>query len=86
MKMKKNNYMLEIDTLRNSSRTFLGVLMGSFFRVWVSKKTPRRPAGYLYKTMISTARPPPPPPPATEHSIHMEEKVIFVPLGVLWHE
>ena len=30
MKMKKFNYMLEIDILRNSSQTFLGVLRGAF--------------------------------------------------------
>ena len=30
MEMKKNNHMLEIDILRNSSQTFLGVLRGVF--------------------------------------------------------
>ena len=45
--MKKFNYMLEIDILINSSQKNLGVLRaeGCFLRVWVSKKTPRRPAG-----------------------------------------
>ena len=30
MKIKKNNYMLEIDILNNSSQFLGGVLMGSF--------------------------------------------------------
>ena len=42
---EKFNYMLEIDILRKFSPKFLGVLRGVFLRVWVSKKTPRRPAG-----------------------------------------
>ena len=29
MEVKKNNYMLEIDILRNSSQLFLGVLRGA---------------------------------------------------------
>ena len=45
MEMKKFNYMVEIDILRNSSQKKVGVLMGVFLRVWVFKKTPRRPAG-----------------------------------------
>ena len=50
MEMKIFNHMLEIDILRNSSQSFLGVLEGCFLRVWVSKKTPRR---LLAKTMMS---------------------------------
>ena len=38
MEMKKFNYMLEIDTLRNSSQK-IGCAEGCFLRVWVSKKT-----------------------------------------------
>ena len=45
MEMKKFNYMLEINVLRNSSQKSLGALRGAFLGVWVSKKTPRRPAG-----------------------------------------
>ena len=54
MKMKIFNYMLEIDILRNSSQIYFfwgggggggGCPEGCFLRVWVSKKTPRRPAG-----------------------------------------
>ena len=47
MEMEKFKYMLEIDILRNSSQRNMGVLTpeGCFLRVWVSKKTPRRPAG-----------------------------------------
>ena len=43
--MKKFNYKLEIEIFRNSTLENLGVLRGSFFRGWVSKKAPRRPAG-----------------------------------------
>ena len=46
---EKFNNMLEIDILRNSSQFFFwgggGCPEGYFSRVWVSKKTPRRPAG-----------------------------------------
>ena len=45
MEMKKFNYMLEIDILRNFSQKNLGVVRGAFLRVWVSKKTPRHPVG-----------------------------------------
>ena len=38
MMMKNFNDMLEIDILRNSSQKNLGVLMGAFLRVWVTKK------------------------------------------------
>ena len=51
MEMKIFNYMLEIDILRNSSTKKIGCPEGCFLRVWVSKKTPRCPAGLL-KTMI----------------------------------
>ena len=52
IEMKKCNFMLEIDILRNSSQKSLGVLRpeGCFLRGWVSKKKPRLPAGY--KTMV----------------------------------
>ena len=43
--MKKFDYMLEIDILRNPSPKIVGVLRGPFLRVWVSKRTPRSPAG-----------------------------------------
>ena len=44
--MKKIDYKLEIDILRNSSQMSRGVLRGAFnLRVWGAKKTPRRPAG-----------------------------------------
>ena len=43
--MEKFNYKLEIEVFRNSTLINLGVLRGSFLRVWVSKKAPRRPAG-----------------------------------------
>ena len=50
--MKKFNYMLEIDILRNSSPKKLGVQRGEhFLRVWVSKKTPC-PDALLAKTMM----------------------------------
>ena len=45
MEMKKFNYMPEIDILRNSSLKKIGCPNACFLRVWVSKKTPRRPAG-----------------------------------------
>ena len=38
MMMKKFNYMLEIDILRNSSQKYVGVLRGDFLGFW-------RPAG-----------------------------------------
>ena len=44
--MKKFNYMLEIDILRNSSQNFWGVL-----RVWVSE---RHPDAQLAKTIFLT--------------------------------
>ena len=45
MQMKKFNYRLEIDILRNSSQKNVGVQRGVFLKVWVSKKTPGHPAG-----------------------------------------
>ena len=48
MEMKKFNYMLEIDTLRNSSPKKTGCPEGCFLRVWVSK---RHPDALLAKTM-----------------------------------
>ena len=46
MEMEKFKYILEIDILRNSTQNIKGVLSGTFKGpVWVSKKTPRRPAG-----------------------------------------
>ena len=45
--MRKFNYKLEIEIFRNSTLKDLGVRPEGFFlRVWVSKKAPRRPAGY----------------------------------------
>ena len=44
MEMKKFNYMLEIDILKKSLSKIFGCPEGCFSRVWVSKKTPRRPA------------------------------------------
>ena len=52
MEMKKFNYMLEIDILRNSSQFFL-CPDGCFLRVWVSKKTFLEDA-LLAKTMLCT--------------------------------
>ena len=43
--MKTFNYKLEIEIFINSTLKNLGVLRGSFKRVWASKKAPRRPAG-----------------------------------------
>ena len=45
MKMNKFNYMLGIDILRNSSQNKIGCPEGCYLWVWVSKKTPRCPAG-----------------------------------------
>ena len=45
MEMRKFNYMLEIDILRNSSLKKIGCPEGCFLRVWVSKKA-------LAKTML----------------------------------
>ena len=45
MEMKKINDMLETDTLKKILANFLGCHEGCFLRVWVSKKTPGRPAG-----------------------------------------
>ena len=39
MEMKKINYMLEIDILRNSSQNILGVLRGAFKGLGVQKDT-----------------------------------------------
>ena len=47
MEMKKFNCMLETDILRNSSHNSFGCPEGCFLRVWVSKKTPRRPQLYF---------------------------------------
>ena len=44
MEKKKFNNMLENDILRNSSQKYLDVLRVAFSKVWVSKKTPSRPA------------------------------------------
>ena len=49
MEMKKFNYMLEIDILRNSSQKFLGVLRGAFSVFGCPK---RHPDTLLAKTMI----------------------------------
>ena len=49
MEMKKNNYMLEIDILRNSLQKSLGVLMGAFKRLGCPK---RHPDALLAKTMV----------------------------------
>ena len=35
----------EIEVFRNSTQKKIGCPEGFFFRVWVSKKAPRRPAG-----------------------------------------
>ena len=48
MEVKKSNYMLEIDILRNSSQKNLGVLRGAFLRVGCPK---RHPDALLAKTM-----------------------------------
>ena len=49
MEMKKRfNYMLQIDILRNSSKIFLGVLMGGFRGFGCPK---RHPGALLAKTM-----------------------------------
>ena len=48
MEMKKFNYMLEIDILRNSSQIFLGVLRVAFLGLGCPK---RHPDTLLAKTM-----------------------------------
>ena len=48
MEMKKVNYMLEIDILRNSSQNDLGVLKGAFSGFGCPK---RHPDALLAKTM-----------------------------------
>ena len=48
MEMKKFNYMLEIDIIRNSSQIFLGVLRDAF---WVFGRPKRHPDALLAKTM-----------------------------------
>ena len=45
MEMKKINYMLEIDFFKKILTKESGCPGGCFLRVWVSKKTPRRPPG-----------------------------------------
>ena len=55
MEMIKFNYMLEIDILRNSSPTKLGVLRGVFEGLGCPK---RNPDALLAKTMLCW--PPPP--------------------------
>ena len=45
MMMKKFNDMLEIDIFKKFLSKEYGCPDGCFLRVWVSKKTPRRPAG-----------------------------------------
>ena len=47
MEMKKFDCMLEIDIFKKFLIKEFGCPEGCFLRVWVSKKTPRRPAGYL---------------------------------------
>ena len=49
MEMKKVNYMLEIDILRNSSQRVLGVLRGWVLGVGCPK---RHPDALLAKTML----------------------------------
>ena len=51
MDLKKFNYMLEIDILRNSPQRFLGVLRGAFLRFGCTK---RHPDALLAKTMVGT--------------------------------
>ena len=51
MEMKKINYMLEIDILRNSSQKNLGVLRGAFSGFGCAK---RHPDALLAKTMGPT--------------------------------
>ena len=46
--MRKFNYKLQIEIFRNSTQK-MGVLRGSFLRVWVSKKAPD---ALLAKTML----------------------------------
>ena len=46
MEREKFIYMLEINILRNFSQKQIGCPEVCFLRGWVSKKTPRRPAGY----------------------------------------
>ena len=48
MEMKKLNYMLEIDILRNSSQHFLGILRGAILGFGCPK---RHPDALLAKTM-----------------------------------
>ena len=51
MEMKKFDYMLEIDILRNSSPKHLGVLRGAFYGFGCPK---RHPDALLAKTMFWT--------------------------------
>ena len=50
MEMKKFNYMVEIDVLRNSSQIFLGVLRGAF-KGFGCPKRQWHPDALLAKTM-----------------------------------
>ena len=45
MEMRKLNYMLEIKKFKKFFTKVFGCPKGCFLRVWVSKKTLRRPAG-----------------------------------------
>ena len=45
MEMKKFNYMVEIDILRNSSQKKIGCPDGCFFKGLGVQKTPRSPPG-----------------------------------------
>ena len=65
MEMKKLNYMLEIDILRNSSQKFLGVLRGIFQGFGCPK---RHPDALLAKTMYWTD--------STQQVKHMLVKVL----------
>ena len=49
MEMKRFNYMLEIDILRNSSQKFLGVQRAAFLGFGCPK---RHPDALLAKTMV----------------------------------
>ena len=51
MEMKRFNYMLEIDILRNSSQKFMGVLRGAFL---VFGCPNRHPDALLAKTMFQS--------------------------------
>ena len=53
MNLKKFNYMLEIDMLRNSSQNLLGVLRGVFQGIGCPK---RHPDALLAKTMLPGQR------------------------------